>query len=196
MKDNEALRALKASTGERVPNDMNSKSFSFAAYNLSEDQRKQLSSMHNLDQGASLTNEPSHPRKIKKSNVSNNVDTNYAKDGTNTTILGKRKVFISLTDEDDSQLSTPMHRLTNPDLKHQSAVVTAHKSLLCEPSNLVGPLDSGTGIDNSIKTVAVNIDEDATLLHDNVVQVEPMLNIQKESPLLPSLSSPGNLSMH
>ncbi|XP_048320747.2 uncharacterized protein LOC107432929 [Ziziphus jujuba] len=210
VKDNDALRALKASTCERVSNDINYKSYSFAANNLSEDRRKQLSSMVNLDESAILTYEPSHPRKVKKINVSNNMDTNYAKDGTSTTILGKRKDVISLPDEDGSELSTPIHPLTNPDLKHQAAenVTTQKKStpptsktasdtkketLVCEPSSPVGHLGSGIGIDNSIKKIAVNIDEDVALLHDNGTHDEPMLNIRKESPLPPSLSNPGNI---
>lgn len=213
VKDNEALRVLKASTCKRVSDDVNCKTYSFASNNSSEDQRKKLSApMLNLEENASLTYESSHPQKTKNINVCSVVDTTYAKDGTSTMILGKRKDVISLLDEDDSKLSTPMHGLSNPDLKHQAAEdVAACKSTLpiskvasdmkkgmslCEPSNLVGPLGIGTEIDNTTKNFAVNIDEEVSLLHDSVTHVEPVLNIRKDSTIPPPLSNPGNLFMH
>lgn len=214
VKDNEALRALKASTRERVSDDVNCKSYSYASNNSSEDQRKQLSApMLNLEETASLTDEPSHHKKTKKFNFSNDMDTSCAKDGICTTILGKRKDVISLLDEDDSKLSIPMHGIPNLDLKHQvaenvavekstvpiskAASDTKKETLACESSNLVGPLGTGTGgdNDNTNKYLAVSIDEDVALLRDSVTQIEPVLNIRKESTFPSSLCNPGNLFM-
>ncbi|KAF3441575.1 hypothetical protein FNV43_RR15489 [Rhamnella rubrinervis] len=210
VKDNEALKALKASTRERVSDDVNCKTYSFASNNASEDQRKQFSApMLNLEETANLTYESSHPQKTKNINFNNVMDTTHTKVGMSSTILGKRKDAISLLDEDDSKLSTPMCELPSPDLKHQAAEdVAAQKStlpiskaasdmkkeiLLREPSNLVGPLGIGTSIDNTTKNFAVNVDEDVALLHDSVTHVEPVLNIRKESIVPSPLSNPGDV---
>nr|POE83757.1 e3 ubiquitin-protein ligase rnf5 [Quercus suber] len=173
VKDNEVLRSLKASkksSSKRVIQNAvncNSSSNPLPANNFpSEDQEKHLSgSKLTSDQTGSLTSNPLCSRKLEKFSFTNHMKSNK-KDVTEQTTTPLRSEEAS-----DLNKETKVHRL----------------------DNLVGHLGSKTGINNDMGKTHATLDKDVILVPDDVTEVEPMLNIRKESPSPLPLSEPGDV---
>lgn len=218
VKDNEVLRSLKASKKNSCKGviqngvNSNSNSSSLPANDFSsQDQEKQLPApMLNSGQTGSLTSNPSCSRKLENFSFTNDMDVNYTKKATSSMVHNKERNEYFLIDEDDSIFSTAPPGLSDRNAKYQTSEdVTKQKStplrskVASEMSketgvhglnNLVEHLGSRTGINNDMGKAPAALDEDVTLLLDDVIEVEPpMLNIRKESPSPLPLSEPGDI---
>ncbi|XP_024018874.1 uncharacterized protein LOC21396108 [Morus notabilis] len=175
LKDNKVLRELKASKKTHldglVNDGVNCKSDSLFNNYVSEDQNKQSSVPRlNLEQSGSLQDDLLCPRKVQNCKPADYVDMDYTRGGPEDVIVLKPAPKISNATS-DMEKETSVRQESNPDV----------------------PLSSRTSVDSTPKTFAVDIDDDVTLLLDDVAQVEPTLNIRKESstPLPPS--NPGGI---
>lgn len=217
VKDNEVLRSLKASKKSSckrvIQNGVNcdSNSDSLPANNFSsQDQEKQHSGpMLNSDPTGGLTSNPLCSRKLGNFSFTNNMDIKSNKKGTSTMALNKERDDFFLIDEDASKCSTAPCGLSNPDSRYQTGEDVTEQSTTSLRSdvasdmnkettvhgleNLVGHLGSKTGKNNDMGKTHAALDKDVILLHDDVTQVEPMLNIRKESPSPLPLSEPGDI---
>lgn len=216
VKDNEVLRSLKASKKNSCKGviqngvNSNSNSSSLPANDFSsQDQEKQLPApMLNSGQTGSLTSNPSCSRKLENFSFTNDMDVNYTKKATSSMVHNKERNEYFLIDEDDSIFSTAPPGLSDRNAKYQTSEdVTKQKSTPLRSkvasdmsketgvhglNNLVEHLGSRTGINNDMGKAPAALDEDVTLLLDDVIEVEPpMLNIRKESPSPLPLSEPG-----
>lgn len=215
VKDNEVLRSLKASkksSSKRVIQNAvncNSSSNPLPANNFpSEDQEKQLSgSKLTSDQTGSLTSNPLCSRKLEKFSFTNHMKSN--KKGTSTMVLDKGRDDYFLIDEDSSKFSTVPCGLSNPvsrcqigedvtaqtttPLRSEEASDLNKETKVHRLDNLVGHLGSKTGINNDVGKTHATLDKDVILVPDDVTEVEPMLNIRKESPSPLPLSEPGTM---
>uniref|UniRef100_A0A803NXC8 RING-type domain-containing protein n=1 Tax=Cannabis sativa TaxID=3483 RepID=A0A803NXC8_CANSA len=206
IKDNQVLRELKASKKacyeEVIKNGTNSKSGSLANIDVLEDQSKQTSATTlKLNQLGGVQDDLLYPIKVQNCVATNDIDVHMACDN----------------DEDDcsvigvnfSKFLTPIHGSPNPDTKDQTTEdILAPKSTQVMPSatydvkkeasarahrNLGGTMSPRTSVENTSKTFAADIDEDVTVLFDDVPQVKPMLNIRKESSTPISHSNSGDV---
>ncbi|KAK7856794.1 hypothetical protein CFP56_021614 [Quercus suber] len=215
VKDNEVLRSLKASkksSSKRVIQNAvncNSSSNPLPANNFpSEDQEKHLSgSKLTSDQTGSLTSNPLCSRKLEKFSFTNHMKSN--KKGTSAMVLDKGRDDYFLIDEDPSKFSTVPCVLSNPDsrcqigedvteqtttpLRSEEASDLNKETKVHRLDNLVGHLGSKTGINNDMGKTHATLDKDVILVPDDVTEVEPMLNIRKESPSPLPLSEPGDV---
>ncbi|KAL0008418.1 hypothetical protein SO802_009920 [Lithocarpus litseifolius] len=215
VKDNEVLRSLKASkksSSKRVIQNAvncNSSSNPLPANNFpSEDQEKHLSgSKLTSDQTGSLTSNPLCSRKLEKFSFTNHMKFN--KKGTSAMVLDKGRDDYFLIDEDSSKFSTVPCGLSNPDsrcqigedvteqtttpLRSEEASDLNKETKVHRLDNLVGHLGSKTGINNDMRKTHATLDKDVILVPDDVTEVEPMLNIRKESPSPLPLSEPGDI---
>lgn len=216
-KDNEILRSLKASHKTSCrgviqngvncnPNSNSLPGDNFESY----DQRKNHSELIlDPDQMGSLTSNPLFSRKLENVSFTDDMDVKYTKKGTSTSVDNNKTddYFVMDEDEDSSKFSMVPLGLSNPTSKHQRSE-KAHdpkssqlrSEVLCgvdrqttlhRLDSLEEHLGSGTGINSYQGKTPAALEEGVTLLLDEVTQVEPMLNIRKESPSLLSLSKPG-----
>lgn len=216
-KDNEILRSLKASHKTSCrgviqngvncnPNSNSLPGDNFESY----DQRKNHSELIlDPDQMGSLTSNPLFSRKLENVSFTDDMDVKYTKKGTSTSVDNNKTddYFVMDEDEDSSKFSMVPLGLSNPTSKHQRSE-KAHdpkssqlrSEVLCgvdrqttlhRLDSLEEHLGSGTGINSDQGKTPAALEEGVTLLLDEVTQVEPMLNIRKESPSLLSLSKPG-----
>jgi hypothetical protein len=215
-KDNKDLRSLKASKKNSckvvTQNGVNSNSNSnYLPANdfSSQDQEKQLSApILNSGQTGCLTSNPSCYRKLENFSFTNDMDVNYTKKATSSMAVNKERHEYFLIDEDDSKFSTAPRGLSDPNAKYQTNEdVAEQKSTPLRSQvasdmsketrvhgldNLVEHLGSRTGSNNDTGKTPAALDEDVTLLLDDVTEVEPpMLNIRKEFPSPLPLSEPG-----
>ena len=186
----------------------------------SEDQEKQLSgSKLTSDQTGSLTSNPLCSRKLEKFSFTNHMKSN--KKGTSAMVLDKGRDDYFLIDEDSSKFSTvpcgldstkfstvpcglsnPVSRCqigedvteqTTTPLRSEEASDLNKETKVHRLDNLVGHLGSKTGINNDVGKTHATLDKDVILVPDDVTEVEPMLNIRKESPSPLPLSEPGTM---
>ena len=212
VKDNVALRELKASKKTRyegaIPIGVNSKSNCIVNNNVSEDLSKHgFTPMLNLDKLGSLDDDLLHPRKVQNCNLASDCDVHNIQDGFTAMAQNKDKDASSFLDKNVLKFSTPVSRFLNPELKHQTTedVVILkpapkisnatsdmkNKAFLYPYSDPAGPSNLKTNFDKTTKTFAVDVDEDVTLILDDVTQVKPTLNIRKESSTPQAFLNPG-----
>lgn len=212
VKDNEILRALKASRetrGERVfQNGVSLKSDSMSVNNSSEGQRKQYAPMHKFDRIGSLPSDPLC--QTVNFNFSSPMDANSAKEGKSTSAHDEKRDACSLIDDDTSKFSTTIHgqtnanskeplceRSTNPKsslLRSGAASDTMTETAVCRLRNLDEPLGPITGtITHTARTHAADTTD--VVLLDDVEEVHPVLNIIKES-IPQAFPRPGIPLMH
>ncbi|GMN45067.1 hypothetical protein TIFTF001_014258 [Ficus carica] len=208
VRDNEVLRELKASKKTRlegvVTDGLNCKSDSLVNNYVTKEQDKQsFVPGLNLERSGSLQDDLLCPRKVQNYKLADCVDMDYTQDGP------KETDACYLTNVDVSKSFTVIQDLPNTTSKSQiTEDVTDFKSTLkmsnatfdvkqetsvCQDSKPDVPLSSRTSVDNTTKTFVVDIDDDVTLLGDDVTQVKPTLNIRKESPTSLPLSNPGGI---
>ncbi|XP_062090403.1 uncharacterized protein LOC133796769 [Humulus lupulus] len=178
IKDNQVLRGLKASKKthyeEVCKNGANSKSSSLANLDVLEDQSKQTSANTlNLDKLGRLQDDLLYPRKVHNCDSTNDIDVHCSQAGPSTMACDKDEDDCSVIGVNFSKFLTPIHGRPNPDSK--------------------GTMLPTTSVENTTKTFAADIDEDVTVLFDDVPQVKPMLNIRKESSTPISHSNPGEV---
>ncbi|KAK4593846.1 hypothetical protein RGQ29_017789 [Quercus rubra] len=186
----------------------------------SEDQEKQLSgSKLTSDQTGSLTSNPLCSRKLEKFSFTSHMKSN--KKGTSAMVLDKGRDDYFLIDEDSSKFSTvpcgldsskfstvpcglsnPVSRCqigedvteqTTTPLMSEEASDLNKETKVHRLDNLVGHLGSKTGINNDVGKTHATLDKDVILVPDDVTEVEPILNIRKESPSPLPLSEPGDI---
>lgn len=205
VKDNEVLRALKASRqtrGERViQNNVSCKYDSVSVNNSSEDQSKQFAPMHKLDR---IGNFPSDPLcQTVHFNFISPMDANSTKDDTGTGAHDEERDMVSLIDDDASKFSTTRHGLSNANVKdplcerstsQKSSMLrsgvgsdSTNETSVHRPRKLEEPLASVTG---KMTYIAEPPAADVVIL-DDVEEVRPVLNIIKESPITQALPRPG-----
>lgn len=212
LKDNKVLRELKASKKTHLDGLVNDgvscKSDSLFNNYVSEDQNKQSSVPRlNLEQLGSLQDDLLCPRKVQNCKPADYVDMDYTRGGPGTISHNKEENACSLINVDVSKSFMSVCEHLNPAskckitedvivLKPTPKISNATSDMEKETSvrqetNTDVPLSSRTSVDSTPKTFAVDIDDDVTLLFDDVAKVEPTLNIRKESstPLPPS--NPG-----
>ncbi|KAL6126232.1 hypothetical protein ACLB2K_074283 [Fragaria x ananassa] len=206
VKDNEVLRALKASRqtrGERViQNNVSCKYDSVSVNNSSEDQSKQFAPMHKLDR---IGNFPTDPLcQTVHFNFISPMDANSTKDGTGTSAHDEERDMVSLIDDDASKFSTTRHGLSNANMKdplcerstsQKSSMMrsgvgsdSTNETSVHRPRKLEEPLASVTG---KMTYIAKPPAADVVIL-DDVEEVRPVLNIIKESPITQALPRPGD----
>ncbi|PON68035.1 43kDa postsynaptic protein [Parasponia andersonii] len=212
VKDNKVLRELKASKKPRcegvIKNGVNCESNYLPNIDVSEGQSKQSSAtMLNLDKSGRSQDDLLHHRKVQNSNSANEIDVHCSQDGPSTMARNKEEDDCTLIGVNISKSYTAVQGLPNPDSKGQTTedVVTPKsftktsnatydtkkQASVHQCSNLAGPFSSRISVDKTTKSFAADIDEDVTVLFDDVAQVKPMLNIRKESPT--PLSNPGDI---
>ena len=208
-KDNEVLRELKASNKTRCEGDIKNG----VNIGVSEDHSKPISATKlNLDQSGRLQDDLLLPRKVQNCNSVNDIGVHYSQDRPSTMACDQDEDDCSLIGVNISKCFVGFHGLPTPDSKGITTEdVVAPKStpiisnatsdmkqeaLVRQYSNLTGPLSSRTSVDDTIKSFAADVDENATFLFDDVAQVKPMLNIRKESSTTLPLSNPGNWLLH
>ncbi|GLT71110.1 hypothetical protein SLA2020_431510 [Shorea laevis] len=100
--------------------------------------------------------------------------------------LSDRNAKYQTSEDVTKQKSTPLRSKVASDMSKETGVHVLN--------NLVEHLGSRTGINNDMGKAPAALDEDVTLLLDDVIEVEPpMLNIRKESPSPLPLSEPGDI---
>ncbi|XP_004308338.1 PREDICTED: uncharacterized protein LOC101305223 [Fragaria vesca subsp. vesca] len=206
VKDNEVLRALKASRqtrGERViQNNVSCKYDSVSVNNSSEDQSKQFAPMHKLDRIGNFHTDPLC--QTVHFNFISPMDANSTKDGTSTSAHDEERDMVSLIDDDASKFSTTRHGLSNANVKdplcerstsQKSSMLrsgvgsdSTNETSVCRPRKLEEPLASVTG---KMTHIAEPPAADVVIL-DDVEEVCPVLNIIKESPITQALPRPGD----
>ncbi|PRQ58287.1 putative transcription factor C2H2 family [Rosa chinensis] len=205
VKDNEVLRALKASRetrGQRViQNNVSCKSDSVSVNNSSEDQSKQFAPMHKFDRIGSLPNDLLC--QTVHFNFISPMDANSTKDGTSTSADDEERDPYSLIDDDASKFSTTRHELSNANVKNPlcehrtsqkssmlrpgAASDSINETSVCRLRNLDEPLGSITGKMTHIsKSPAADV-----VILDDVEEVSPVLNIIQESPITQALPRQG-----
>ncbi|KAG2720436.1 hypothetical protein I3760_02G035000 [Carya illinoinensis] len=213
VKENEVLRSLKASKksisngfNENVVNcNCNSNSWATKIF-LSQGQERQLSaSMLNSDERGGLNGNPSCSRKMENFSLANDLNVNYTKKSLSTMAVNREKDEYFLIDEDASKFNTAPSGPSNPEELTRENLTEQKSTLRSDvPSdmnkeatvwhgrdNMEENLGSRTPI-NMVKTPAT-LDEDVMLPLDDITQVEPKLNIRRESPSPLPLSEPGGI---
>ncbi|KAJ7962461.1 E3 ubiquitin-protein ligase TRAIP-like [Quillaja saponaria] len=177
VKENEILRFMKvlkrASRKKVSENDVNCYSNSLPAHNfVLKDQGKELSTPKLSDgQTGNLTNKPLQPLKVNK-------DADFSKEGRTT---------MSLIEETDDCILIDMDPgVAKQDSKHLYKTEAANEARI---ETIIHGL--GTLVEPLIATPASAMEEEVTVL-DDVTQVSPKLNIQKEYPSPSTLSRPGD----
>ncbi|KAF2315259.1 hypothetical protein GH714_038611 [Hevea brasiliensis] len=206
VKDNAALRALKASKKVDCKEDavngtnVNSNDFSTCHF-FSEDQKENHSkSVVKLDQTGKLNGDQGN------FNIINDMGAISTKEQTSTMALNKERNTCFMLDEAASEFPT-VHVLSNTDSKYQNSEDVKYTIAKSEAISNINSKAKVKGLANpggfsgiipcinrdKGNTLAASTDEEVTLILDDVKHVQPMLNIKKESPSLVPLSSPGNM---
>ncbi|XP_038683261.1 uncharacterized protein LOC119983643 [Tripterygium wilfordii] len=204
-KDNEVLRALKASK-RAGRNRVILNGGSVHSKISSEDQIEQLSTVKaDLVQNGNSIGDQSCSRKKDKFSTTINVVPECPADQESKKPLYTESGSFILIDED---ASTIVHRHSNPCSKHITSEDIMGKSHLSspkapigidrevtmhEPSKHTGLTGSGTQVScNTSFNPGAAMDEDITVLFCHTTQVQPTANITKESPS-PLLTKPGDV---
>lgn len=215
VKDNEILRALKASKndspGTGLPNGakQNSSSSSINKHPdcLLEEPAQQKFC---LDQIESTTSQL-FSRKIEKLKPSKDASVTNAKDDRGTVAVDKGKHSCVILDEDEPEVSTvtnDMHEISQPDLEHQIlGDIAVKKSYFSKPAaasdtkgEVYRPRDSA-GVSGSksgstserMPTSSAAMDEDTVLILDDIKQVQSFVSVEQEIPSPVPIYQPGNL---
>ncbi|KAI8545064.1 hypothetical protein RHMOL_Rhmol07G0013400 [Rhododendron molle] len=215
VKDNEILRALKASKkdtpGTGLPNgakrNSNPSSINKHPDCLLEEPAQQKFS---LDQIESTTNHL-FSRKIEKLKPSKDASITNAKDDRSTIAVDKVKHSYVILDEDEPEVSTvtnDMHEISQPDLEHQSlGDFAVEKSCLSKPEaasdtkgKVYRPCDSarvsgsmsGSNIE-MMPTSSAAIDKDTVLILDDIKQVQSFVSVEQEIPSPDPIYQSGDL---
>ncbi|KAL6982063.1 hypothetical protein U1Q18_023679 [Sarracenia purpurea var. burkii] len=215
VKDNEVLRALKASKKSTregaILNDAkwnsNSSSINKCLDRSLEEPSKQKTI---LDQNGSTTSDFVYSRKIEKLKPSKDVGIANTKDDRSTIALDKGINSYYLIDEDASELSNVMHKFSNPGLKtpisdglavqeNSLSQPEAASDTICErhrPHDNDGVSGSKSSSDCDTVTVHTSfadMDEDTVLILDDIKQVQPFINSEKKTPCEVPISQPGDV---
>lgn len=204
VRDNEVLRELKASKKTRLEgvftDGLNCKSDSLVNNYVTKEQDKQsFVPGLNLEQLRSLQDDLLCPTKVQNCKLADCVDMDYTQDGpkeTDACYLTNVDVSKSFTVVQDLPNTTSKCQITEDvtDLTLKMSNATSdvkQETSVRQDSKPDVPLSSRTSVVNITKTFAVDIDDDVTLLGDDVTQVKPTLNIRKEYPTSLPLSNPG-----
>ncbi|XP_059634266.1 uncharacterized protein LOC132276712 [Cornus florida] len=205
LKDNEVLRALKASKKSTCKEDvadgvnLNSKSSSINKSSSKCQMEESIVQKINLEQTGSVTNDLFGSRE-KENMKPKDMRKNNAKDDSKIDTSS----FV-LIDEDASEISTSMHEVMHPDSKPQVSADIAIKgycmsrseadsnkkeeTLQHGPSSKVAVSCSKNGSD--VNTPSAAMDKDLVLLLDDNAEVQPMLCIKKGTPGVP-IARPGD----
>ncbi|KAJ8900457.1 hypothetical protein K2173_025234 [Erythroxylum novogranatense] len=203
VKDNEGLRALKASKEDRTEVSLNVINESSDAVNnikyLSEDCRGMgfVAWKHSSQRGGTISDQ-------EKSNIVSDMSAQSTKGATNNVVPSKVKSPYIDVDECDLDLPTDVLEVLDPDLKHPSSEnlkpALNMPQVLCDferiseiyqLNNPGRPDDISTRI-NKDNTLAATDDEEVTLLCDNIRKDQALFTIKKESPFPVILSKPGD----
>ncbi|KAJ0112882.1 hypothetical protein Patl1_00506 [Pistacia atlantica] len=217
LKDNEVLRSLKALKKTSHENDIlngnvDCSKFSHTTNHISEDFVEQCSvPMSELDGTRSVKGDLSCSTKLENFNSFESLNANHAEEVVG--IMAHKKAKNASLIEETSRSSTVVLELSSPHLKHQANVDVIHNPTLSRlntshvnnkevaghgPHNLPGNLGSRSGINNHNGTAPAAATEEVTLIvddDDDFEQVQPVLNIRKESPMPVPLSKPGNFKV-
>ncbi|KAK7389896.1 hypothetical protein VNO78_25193 [Psophocarpus tetragonolobus] len=210
-KENEYLMSLKLSkktkSSKNLDNNINSDSDALRACKFSlKEQTKQISTPKlGMDLTANDNSKCFQSLKKESSNVTKTETLNISNGSRTTFSLDKRRDYISIDDDDDSEGTKALqgcskHRYKDQDgddiafSKPPLAKLEALSGIkigvsLHEKCNLAE--SPGVDIEADMTNISAGaVDEDVTLLA-NVKQ--PMMNIRKESPLTVSNSAPGTI---
>ncbi|KAF5451657.1 hypothetical protein F2P56_026747 [Juglans regia] len=210
VKENKVLRSLKASKksiingfNENVVN-CNCNCNSWATKNFSsQGQERQLSaSMLNSDERGGLTGNPSCSRKMENFSFANDMNVNYTKKSSSTMAVNREKDEYFLIDEDASKFNTASLGPSIPEeLTEQKSTLRSEvpsdmnkeTTVWHGQDNMEENLGSRTSINNDMVKTPATLDEDVMLPLNDITQVEPKLNIRRESPSPLPLSEPGGI---
>ncbi|KAA8516097.1 hypothetical protein F0562_019276 [Nyssa sinensis] len=211
VKDNEVLRAMKASKKTTREGDkpdgvnLNSNSSSKNRCSLEYQMEEATVPKINLDQIVTVANDLFSSRKTKKFKHSKDLGTSNTQDDTITGEMGS----YFMIDEDSSEISKSMHELPHPDLKHQTSEDVAvqrdylsgpesdsdtkKKALAHGPSNKDGVSHSRSDSKGDMaNTASAAMEEDVVLVLDDIKQSQPLFHVKKETPSLVPISQPGD----
>ncbi|KAM1053238.1 hypothetical protein ACFX15_000687 [Malus domestica] len=194
VKDNEVLRALKASKTTRgegiMQNGERCNTNSVSVNNSSEVQRKHpYAPIRKLDRIEKWENDLLCHRKTENSNFTDHMDLCCTKDGTSTTVHDKVRDAYSLGDKGASKLSTAKRGLSNPKLKEPTYEDVVNQKCTRLRSDAVSDTRKETPTcNNTARTPAANV-----VILDDVEQYQPMFNIRKESPVPQPLPGTGDV---
>lgn len=215
VKDNEILRALKASkkdtpgTGLLNGAKWNSNSSSINKHPdcLFEEPAQQK---FRLDQIESTTNHL-FSRKIEKLKPSKDASITNAKDDRSTIAVDKVKHSYIILDEDEPEVSTvtnDIREISQPDLEHQilgdfaveksclskTEAASDTKGEVYRPCDSAGVSGSKSGSNiEMMPTSSAAIDKDTVLILDDIKQVQSFVSVEQEIPSPVPIYQPGNL---
>lgn len=215
VKDNEILRALKASKkdtpGTGLPNGVkwnsNSSSINKHPDCLFEEPAQQK---FRLDQIESTTNHL-FSRKIEKLKPSKDASITNAKDDRSTIAVDKVKHSYIILDEDEPEVSTvtnDIREISQPDLEHQilgdfaveksclskTEAASDTKGEVYRPCDSAGVSGSKSGSNiEMMPTSSAAIDKDTVLILDDIKQVQSFVSVEQEIPSPVPIYQPGNL---
>ncbi|KAK9279927.1 hypothetical protein L1049_013611 [Liquidambar formosana] len=201
VKDNEVLRALKASKKSTRKGDILNGIHcisNFSSFNNSSSEYRMeqpAAPMFNLDQTG-----------FRKSDNSRDLGVNNAKENT---LAHDQERDSFLIDEDVLEIPKAVHKFANFGLKAQISVdVAVQKSSRLRPelasdNDKEAPVQGPSNVAglSSLRTCTKHemgnapdavVDADVTLLTDDIEQVQPLFQIRKESPSPVPLSQPGD----
>ncbi|KAE9595460.1 hypothetical protein Lalb_Chr17g0339031 [Lupinus albus] len=201
VKESEYLMSHKASKkakfSKTLENSINSNyDVSPSSKYSSKEQRKQISTPQS-GKDLSLNNDSRSVQflNIENSNAAENKALNFGSGIKTTLSVDKEREFVSI-DDDDSEFTKPLLQLPKHNFKDQDLDdVALRKPTLVKPeATMQGNCNlaesSRIDIDIEIPNISAAVMDDVTLL-SNVNQVQPMINIRKESPL--ALSNSGGI---